>query len=108
MHEFLKKNGPYVIGGILLFALVYYVFVVRPQGKAPLGDPNKNLAFYVDDENISHEEVHPTSEIPPLMGPNGKPTLVLAVKFGCQDGSNVKIAYLKKFTPEVQEKLKSM
>jgi hypothetical protein len=105
MHEFFRKYGPFVVGGILLFALLYYVFVARKAGESKLGNPNYN--FFVDEET-GEESVHPNSELPPLIGASGKPTVVVAVKWACQDGSNVKTVYLQRYTPEALEKLRAM
>jgi hypothetical protein len=105
MREFLNKYGYYVIGGALVLALMLYLVTRGPSALNPMGDRSKG--FFVDEET-NDESVHSIDEIPPLMGKSGRPTVVRAMKFSCDNGRNPKTIYLLKYTPEAQEQLKAM
>jgi len=101
MREWLNKFGVYVVGGALVVAVILY-FVMGSSAKAPSSNDVK--AFYLDEET-GEESLHPVSQVPPLIGKSGKPTVVQAIKYSCDGGKTKKIAYLRKYTPEAKEAL---
>jgi hypothetical protein len=55
---------------------------------------------YFIDEETGKEYVRNMSEIPPLLGDSGRPTVVRAHFFSCDGGKTRKIAYLESYTEE--------
>jgi len=105
MHKF---GLPLVVALFVLVALVLWI----NAGRSSSGTGNPNRAFFVDEET-GEEIVRPGTELPPLLGKAGNPTVVGAMKFGFKDNktgniSDEQIVYLFKFTPEAQEALKTM
>src|SRR5580704_8056215 len=98
MREFINKHGT-VIGAALLVAaaLVIYFFYLR-KGSGPT-----NLAYYIDEET-GEESIHPRTDLPPLIGKSGRPTVVEEFKFTCDGGSTVKVAYYFKFTDSAKKR----
>ena len=54
------------------------------------------------------ETIRPMSDIPPLKGPGGKETVVREFKYSEDGRASVKVAYLIKYTPETQARMKGM
>jgi hypothetical protein len=102
MRTLIARFGPYIVVAILLLAGLLYFFL-RPTNNSP-AQPN---VFYLD-ELTNEESVHAVTDIPPLIGKSGKPTLVKATKISCDGGKTSHIAFLEKFTPEAQEQLKKL
>jgi hypothetical protein len=102
MRRFIARFGYYILAAIgLIVLLVVSLFWFQEN---PHIQPN---AFYVDEET-SEELVRPVTEIPPLIGKSGKPTLVRATKISCDGGKTSRIAFLESFTPEAQAQLKTL
>ncbi|MCL2645396.1 MAG: hypothetical protein FWD61_00150 [Phycisphaerales bacterium] len=108
MQTFLNKYGIYLV--VVLFALVALVIWINAK-RASSGTGRSNMGFFIDEET-GEESVRSLSELPPLMGKSGRPTVVRAMKYGFADNSDKRsderTVYLTKFTPEVQEALKTL
>ena len=104
MRNILNKFGiPIAI--IIIFAAGIYAWRSTHKGAGNLG--NISLGFFVD-EVTSEESVHRLSEIPPLPGKDGNPTVVRAMKYSCDAGANPKTIYLLKYTPEALTDLQTL
>jgi hypothetical protein len=103
MRQLLQKYGYAIAAGLIVLAGILIFF--RSSSTSKEGDPSK--AFFVDEET-NEEMILPTTEIPPLLGKGGKPTVVKAFKYTCGSPSDAKVYYFLKYTEEAQAKLKSM
>ncbi|MCL2647024.1 MAG: hypothetical protein FWD61_08460 [Phycisphaerales bacterium] len=104
MRELINKYAYYIIGVAVVGVLLLIIF--RGKG-VESGRAATNKAFYVDDET-GEESTIATDELPPLLGKNGKPTLVKAIKFTTDGGKTVKIAYLLKYSDQTLAEWKSL
>ncbi len=100
MRDFLNKHGQLVALVILLLAAaVWFVFLRSPSG------PNTSKAFFIDDDT-GEEQVLSLAEYPPRVNPRtGKSTLVQEVKYTCDGGKTVRVAYLVKYTDGLKQRL---
>jgi len=110
-REFLNKYGVHI--AVVFFVIALLAVVFRCSG-GPSNQPyvdtflgNRNLAFFVDEET-GEESVHAVSEIPPLVGKSGKPTVVKALKFSTDGGKTAKAHYYLKYTEESKAELESL
>jgi hypothetical protein len=105
VREFVNKQGK-IIAAVCAGVAVLTIFMCsRPSLHTTRENPS--YGFYVD-EATGVETILPETEIPPLKGKDGKPTVVRAFKFTCDDGKNVQIGYYMKYPDEVQKALTTM
>ncbi len=100
MRDLLRKFGISI--GIGLFVLAVAIYVLN-RGHGPIGG-NTAYAFFVDENDLSHETVRPATDYPPIVE-NGR-TYVKAIKRSDDGGRTVYIACLLKYSSEVQEALR--
>jgi hypothetical protein len=104
VRELLNKYGKIIVPSVLVLAVVLYLAIGR---KAKPVTGNTSLAFFVDEET-GVESSRPVTELPPLVGSSGKPTVVRAIKYSCDGGKTVTTAYWSKYTEAAQAALKSL
>jgi len=103
MRTLINKYGlPAAISFLVLAALFAWLWSER-RGNVT-GDQTR--AFFVDEES-GEEVVRPASDLPPVVGKSGRPTLVKAIKYGCK-GNNPEVLYWMKYTPEALAALQSL
>jgi len=99
----INKYAYYIVAVALLASLV--LFVSRGCGGSSTSGPTQPpvKAFYHDEET-GEESVHATKELPPLMGKNGKRTLVRVFKYRLDDDAEVR-SYFTKYSDEALEEI---
>jgi hypothetical protein len=103
MRKFINQYGYIIAIAAVVISLIVIIFSMR-GGSAP---QVPTQAFYMDEET-GEESLGDINGIPPLMGKNGKATLVKVLKYSC-DGGKTKTPYLLiKYPPQVQQKLNSL
>jgi len=106
MRELIKKYGLVLAIALILLAGVLLIKSFRKSTVDHVsGDPT--LAFYIDEAN-GEETVRSVNENPPLAGKDGKPTVVRAIKYTCDDGTPPKVLYYFKYTDEVAKELNTL
>ena len=98
MREFLNKNGKYVAVGAIVLAGAFFFFTARGGVKKP------NTTFFID-EDTSVESARPVTDVPPLTGAKGNPSIVKVYKYRVEGSPDVKVGYYLKFTPEMKAKV---
>ncbi|HSU67348.1 MAG TPA: hypothetical protein VLJ39_10780 [Tepidisphaeraceae bacterium] len=78
---------------VVLAAILYAIRHARPHDEA---------TFDFIDEETGKPSAHSISEIPPLIGPGGNPSVVRAIYAGSQGSSNRKLLYLEKYSDEAK------
>ena len=92
-----------VVAGLVVIGAV----VVLLRGRSSTPTPYETKAYFIDEETGA-ESVRPMTDIPPLIGAGGKPTVMLARKFSCDQGKTSKVGFLVKYTPEAKAALDAM
>jgi hypothetical protein len=100
----LNKNS--VATAIVLIIIIVSVLIFAAYSLGYLGgnrgrEPATMNAFFMDEET-GMVEIRLASEIPPLIGKSGKPTVVLARFFTSSSDDSRKLIYLERCTPEVK------
>jgi len=104
MRKLINKYAYVIIGAAVVLAVLLLIF---RGGNKPAHEMTKYAkAFYVDEET-GEEFVRPVDQLPPLMGPSGRPTLVRAYKFSADGGTTAPVVYLEKYPDEVLDELKT-
>ena len=91
---------------ILAAAALYWYFQPHPASEAPT-PPQFPKAFFLD-EDTGQEQTLTTADVPPLLAPSGKPSLVKAVFVSNDTGSTRKLAYLLKYSPAAKAALETL
>ncbi len=104
-REFINKHGKWVAGGLLVLALLLALLLTRSSLRNVRENPS--YGFYVDEET-GVETVHPATEVPPLDGKAGRPTVVRAFKFTCDNGQTVTVGYYMKYPVAVRDQIKNL
>ena len=106
MRSIIQKFGlPFAIV-VIVVALLLILFnrPNNPVNNKLSGDPS--MAFFVD-EATGEESVRSKDDIPPLPGKDGKPTVVMAIKYSI-DGGEPQVLYYVKFTETLQAELNAV
>ena len=82
-----------VVVVVTALAIAYAIKNARPHDEA---------TFDFIDEETGKPSVHSISEVPPLIGAGGKPTVVRAIYSGGQNSSGRKLLYLEKYSDEAK------
>ena len=106
MREFINSHGK-IIAMVCVVVAGLIAFYLLTRTSLPKARENPSYGFYVD-ETTQDVSVHPVTEIPPLQGKNGQPTVYRAFKFTCDNGKNVQVGYYMKYPPDVQATLATM
>jgi hypothetical protein len=101
MREFLNKNGKWVAIVVLVLAGAIFFFTNRGSAKKPAS------GFFID-EDTGVESVRPVTDVPPLIGAKGNPSVVKVYKYRVEGKPEVKVGYYIKFTPEMKAKMEDM
>jgi len=103
MRTLINRFGVPLSVGIIVLALIMAFLFRQSSTTYPPGDPS--LAWYIDEET-GEESVLPSAEnIPPLLGKDGKKTLVQAFKFAGDDEKTANTYYLVKYSDSVRNEL---
>jgi hypothetical protein len=100
MRPFLDKYGVYLVAVAFVVAGIVWFFFGR-GGHLP------QSAFFID-EDTGQESVRPVTDIPPLIGAKGNPSLVKVYKYSTDGGKTVHVGYYLKFTPEMKAKMEEL
>ena len=84
---------------MLAAVLLYSAYSVGYLGRTAGPDLATMKAFFMDEET-GEIEIRLASEIPPLTGKSGQPTVVLARFFTATTDDARKLIYLERYTPE--------
>ncbi|MEI8198317.1 MAG: hypothetical protein WCI73_20685 [Phycisphaerae bacterium] len=103
IREAIHKHTMVVGVGALILVLLMGWWVAINLGIIHT-HPQPARAYFIDEET-GEVSIHPASEIPPLLGKSGKPTVVTAVYYTCGSCAARKPAYYRKFTPEAKDAL---
>jgi hypothetical protein len=99
-----KKAGVAVVAVIL----VVCGFVVWTTNRGPVGEEApKHKMFFVDEET-GEEAVQLAADLPPVMGKNGKETLVQGVYMSGDGGQTRQLVFLMKYSPEAKAVMKKI
>ena len=103
IRDTVKKNS--LATGIVILimiaaAVLYAAYALGYLGQKQAGPDLATMKAFFMDEETGKIEIHPVSEIPPLTGESGKPTVVVARFFTDSTDDARKLIYLERFTPE--------
>ena len=102
MAESEGKGKLWVAVAILIAAAAIIIYFNRGHGRSSIA------SYYFIDEETGEESVRPVSDIPPLPGKSGKPTVVREYKYSLDGGSTVKVGYYLKFDDGAKKKLEDL
>lgn len=92
------------IVSVVIAAAIFSFIWIHYFGSPGLGPTDRY--FY---DTATHKVLTlPFSEIPPLIGETGKPTVVRAVFLTCSSCGNKRLAYLEKYTKQAQAALENL
>jgi hypothetical protein len=94
-----SKSGKIVLVVALLVAAGGVTYYFRSPGFHP-----SKGAYYFDEET-GEEMARPGTDVPPLIGKGGKPTIVREFKYSVDGGKTSKVAYYFKYTDDWKKKL---
>jgi hypothetical protein len=101
MRQGVQKSGVWVAVALLAGAGFVAYRYAHSSGYHP-----PTSAYFVDEET-GEELVRPATDIPPLMGKSGKPTVVREFKYSVDGGKTSKVAYYFKYSDSMKEKLEA-
>ncbi len=94
-----SKTGKLVLVVALLVAAGGVTYFFRGKGFNP-----PKSAYYFDEET-GEELVRPGTDVPPLPGKSGKPTVVREFKYSFDGGKTSKVGYYFKYTDDMKAKI---
>ena len=100
MRAFLNKYGIYVVV-VALVIVGLILFLTRSTTHAP------GSAFFID-EDSGQESVRAVTDIPPLPGAKGNPSIVKVYKYTTEGDKTVHVGYYIKFTPEMKQQMEEL
>jgi len=107
MRNLIQNYGYYIVGAAIVGAVLLLTLRGNSSSKEAALMAKAATTYFFVDEETGEESVLTTRDYPPLMGKNGRPTLVRAYKFTPDGGKTEAIVYLEKYTDDAIEELKS-
>jgi hypothetical protein len=104
-RDLVNQHRVKIIAGLcVLFVTFVLGWTLFGRGSGPIEERSAVKVFLVDEDTLERV-VRPITDVPPVANASGKLSLVRGVYYRCGEGEE-KLAYLEKYTPEVQAQMK--